>query len=198
LPDKTVTVDTADWQLSSDDSVPSLDCSSMPEACSAAVSEFCGADACFGSCGEGDTCEATVLISLWNRFDLKNNPEISMINDKPLVDVRIERIWYQVSENTFNVASPPLQVYVAPQMVMSPGSPQAERIGTIPPVDAGVEAVRDLELTADGEASMAKFMRDYKTPFNIIVGGEVDLQAGDSMPQGRLAAVVHVSAVASP
>jgi hypothetical protein len=200
LPEKELTVDTADWMLTDETTVPSVDCSEMAGVCSAGVAEICSAsDLCFGSCdSDTETCNAEVLIELFQRFELATEkPELSEIDGKPLVDVSIRRIGYTVSENTMNVDSPELAVYIGPQEAMSSGHPQAEQIGTIPVVAAGstVES-GEVELLDSAEQTMERFLRDYRTPFNVIVGSLVELEAGDMVPQGRLVAIVQVDATA--
>jgi hypothetical protein len=44
---------------------------------------------------------------------------------------------------------------------------------------------------------LANRMRDYQTPFNLIVGSTVLLRAGDAVPSGRLVADLKVSAHAN-
>jgi len=198
LPEKEITVDTADWMLADAQSVPAIDCQDMMSVCNAGVSQFCGnGQLCFGSC-DGANCKAEVAVNLFREFDLgEEKPELREIDGQPLVDVTIRRIAYSVSENTMNVDSTPLTIYIGPQDAMSSGHPQAEAIGTIAPVPAGMTIDdAEVELSADAESVVRSYMGDYRTPFNIIIGTLVDLEAGDLIPQGRLVAVVKVEATA--
>ena len=77
---------------------------------------------------------------------------------------------------------------------MSPDDPQAQEVGTIPAVAAGTMPSGDLELTADGQDILQEQFKDYQTPFNLIVGSNILIEAGDPMPMGRLVAVVKVEA----
>lgn len=195
LPERMVTVDTADWELANEGEVPAVECAAMEEVCAEAMAAVCGADdVCSGACG-GDTCEINVAVALWQRFDLAvDSPELEAAEDQPLVSVSIDRIHYAIPENTFNTDSPPLTVYVAPEGVMSPDDAQAQEVGTIPPVSAMTMPEGDLELTPDGQSILSEQFKDYKTPFNLIVGADILIQAGDPMPMGRLVAVVKVDA----
>lgn len=200
LPERDVTVDTADWQLSSMDRLQAVDCSQDQQVCSTGLAELCGSeDVCSGSCGSGDSCQVSVRVALWHTFDLgAERPELQQIEGQPLVEVRIERVYYTVSENSLDVDSPPLTVYVAPEGIMSPDDNQAEAVGTIPTVPAMTTVEEaDVELTADGKDRLAAFMKDYDTPFNLIVGSELTIQAGDQLPHGRMVTVVKATAVAS-
>lgn len=199
LPEKEIVVDTSTWQLTDDATVPAVDCSENPGVCSLGISELCGAEGiCFGSCNEAQTCDVKVLVNLWHSFDLaREKPELQEIEGQPLVSVSINTIAYKVTENTLNVATPEMTVYVAPEGVMSPGDPGAEAIGTLPPVPPGtlIES-QDVVLTDNGRELLAGYMKRYAQPFNIIVGTDVDLEAGDEVPTGTLTAVVMVTAVA--
>ena len=116
-----------------------------------------------------------------------------------VASITIDRIYYTVSENTFNVASPELTVYVAPQGVMEPRSPDAAVIGTIAQIPAG-ETIdeADVELTPEGREQFRDYMKEYATPFNLIVATTVVIEAGDPIPTGRFVSVVRVDAHASP
>ncbi len=199
LPEKEIVVDTSTWQLTEEPQMPAVDCTESAGVCSLGIAEFCGAEGiCFGTCNEEQTCDVKVLVNLWHTFDLaREKPELQEIEGKPLVSITIDRIAYTVSENTMNVDTPEMTVYVAPGSVMSPGDPGAEAIGTLPPVPAGTTVEeQDVVLTPNGREILAEFMKRYSQPFNIIVGTDVDIHAGDAIPSGTLTAVVLVTAVA--
>jgi hypothetical protein len=195
LPEREVTVDTADWALADEATMPAIDCEGMEGACAAAVGELCAAEGCAGACG-GSTCELVLPISLWNTFDLATEaPELQAIDGQPIVSVAIERVWFEVSENSLDVASPELEVAIAPQSVMTLAD--AEVIGTIPSIEPGaLVADGEIALTAGGADVLAGYMKSYATPFNLIVGAELAFAAGDVLPTGRMIAVVHVEASA--
>ncbi len=203
LPDKTFTVDTSQWMLDSTDvgTVTSVKCAADPSGCEAALqaSKACKADQCTASCSGSDaaaTCQLAVLVSLYQMVNLvMEKPELQTINDQPLVGVQIDKLEYQVTENTLNVPTPPMVLYVAPSTVMAPGDPMSHVIGTIPAIPAGqTQALMAVDLSVDGQAELAKYMGDYKTPFNIIVGSTLDVKMGDAVPSGRLTAKVKVTA----
>ncbi len=199
LPEKEIVVDTSTWQLTDSAEMPAVDCSDNAGVCSLGITELCGADGiCFGSCNEAETCDVKVLVNLWHNFDLaKEKPELEEIEGKPLVSISINAISYKVTENTMNVATPEMTVYVAPGGVMAPGDPGAQAVGTLPSVPAGTTIeLGDVVLTANGRELLAGYMKQYTQPFNIIVGTDVDLTAGDEVPTGTLTAVVLVTAVA--
>ena len=198
LPPKAFEVNTEQWELTSDAMFPAVDCSTEPGVCSAGASMLCTGANCFASCGDNGTCEVLVQVDLRQPVDLATEkPELAKIEGQPIVSVTIERIWFDIIENTMNVDAPELAVYVAPSNVLSSGSPQALEVGTIPPILAG-ETMMDgeLELTPEGEQHLKDFMKDYQTPFNVIIGGVELVQAGDPVPMGLFKAVVNASATA--
>ena len=196
LPEKELTVDSADWMLSTDATLPAVPCQAMPMACDTAVQAYCAdGESCAGSC-DGTNCAVTVGVELWHMFNLAlEKPELEQIDGQPLVDVTIERIFYRVTENSFNVDTPPLTIYAAPEAITDTDDGQAEPIGTIPVVSAGtLVADGEVMLTPTGRETMARYLRSYSTPFNIIIGGDIVLSAGDPMPNGRMVTVVGVEA----
>jgi hypothetical protein len=200
MPSKTFTVDTAQWQLTGDPNgeFPAIDCSANQGICSTGISQACGNQAiCFGSCDTTDqTCQATVLVALSQPVNLLDEkPELAQIEDQPLVSVTVDRIYYHVSENTLNVSTPEFMMYVAPENVMSPGDAQAVPVGTIAPLPAATTRDEtDMVFVAGGEDALKQFMKDYKTTFRVIVGGSIELHAGDPIPTGSLTATVNVAA----
>ncbi len=199
LPRKDIVVDTSTWELTDEASLPSVDCSLDAQICSMGIAQLCGAEGvCTSSCSAEDTCDVTIGVSLWHSFDLAmEKPELEEIEGQPLVSITIKRIAYEVTENTMNVATPAMTVYVAAEGVMSPDDAGAEAIGVVPAVPAGTTVeVKDIELTATGRETLAGYMKEYSQPFNIIIGTDIDIHAGDVVPTGKLTAVVVVSAVA--
>jgi hypothetical protein len=200
LPDKTFTVDTSQWMVTQQqaDAATSVSCAGNPGICATGAQQACTKVTCTGTCDASNFCELDVQVALYQMVDLLNEkPELKTINDQPLVGVHIDKIEYQVTENTLNVATPELGLYVAPSTVMAIG-PDAVQIGTVPSIPAGqTPPLMAVDLGADGQAALAKYMGDYKNPFNIIVGSTVPISHGATVPMGRLTAKVKVTAHAS-
>lgn len=198
IPPRTFTIDTAQWNLGSSSPVfPDLPCSPDMDLCAEQVAVFCDVERCTGTCVD-NLCEMSVQVSLWHLVDLySEKPELQAINDQPFVNVSIDSVYYAADENTLNFDTPVLSLYVAPQTVMTPSDPQARAIGEIPSIPAGSQlGVLDVQLTPEGVDELRAFMGDYRTPFNIILGTEVTVRAGDPMPSGRIDAQVGVDASA--
>lgn len=198
LPERMFTMDTDQWELSSSGAVfPELPCGTEPAACDAEVQALCGSDQCTGMCVDG-SCQMVVRVALWRMVDLyEENPELKTINEQPLVDVEIESVHYAVTENTLNIDTPPLTLHMAPSSVMDPADPAAREIGVIPPIAAGrPQGERDVMVSDAHKQALMTFMRDYKTPFNLIVSADITVAAGDPIPMGRITADVGVDASA--
>ena len=198
MPERSFTIDTAQWELTGDSTFPSIDCANQPQICSAAVVQVCGGALCFGSCG-GASCEALLALQLWSTVDLfGEKPELQAIGERTLATVEIDRVYYEVAENTLNIDTPELTVYVAPSTVMSPGDPSAEAVGTIAPMIAGeTVAETDMLFVATGETTLNEVLKAFQTPFNLLVGAQLTVHGGDPVPTGRAIATVNVRAHAS-
>jgi hypothetical protein len=197
LPDKQFTVDAASWDLQDPEALLSAQCTVSPDPCPGLAAQACRQDQCVAACNAGTrTCDLTVFVSLYQGIDLlSEKPELQSINDEPIIDVEIDEIHYEVTANTFNVATPEMGVWAAPSTVMVPGDPGSRRVGSVPPVAAGSTLPRTaMTFDDDGKANLASFMGAYRTPFNIVVGSGITLHQGDPVPQGAMTVQVSISA----
>ena len=197
LPERSVTVDSADWQLSTMSRLPTIECGQDPVVCSTSLPQLCGLpDVCSGACGSDSTCEISVRVSLWNTFDLAaESTELKQIDGQPLVGVRIDRVYYSVSENSLDIVLPPLTAYVAPEGTTSLEGLQVDAIGSIPSVPAGTTIDdSDMDVTGEGKERLSDRLMDYTSPFNLIVASELTIRAGERLPRGRMVTTVKVNA----
>jgi len=198
LPSKQFTIDASRWGLMNADVLASTPCSASSDPCAAGAAAACTdpANPCSAVCDTTTmTCDLTLPVSLYDGVDLVNEkPELQTIEGQPLLDVTIDSIDFEVSANTMNVETPEMVVYAAPSTVMAPEA-RAKRIGTVPPIPAGTTRTKTpIDFDPMGRANLATFMADFKTPFNIIVGSELLLEAGDMVPAGALTVRVIVEA----
>lgn len=198
LPERMFTMDTDQWQLSSSGAVfPDLPCGQDPTVCELQVDNLCNSDQCTALCVAG-SCQMIVQVTLWRMVNLyEENPELKTINEQPLVDVEIDSVHYQVTENTLNIDTPALTLYMAPASVMDAADPTAREVGVIPPIAAGSpQGKADVMVSTAQEQALGDFMRDYQTPFNLIISADITVEAGDPIPMGRITADVGVDASA--
>lgn len=199
LPDKQFTIDTASWEIDGEqaETLLATNCSSAPSVCNSVAQQACAMD-CAGSCNpDSQTCDLELRVGLYRPIDLvMERPELKSINDEPVIKVTLDSVTYEITENTLNVDTPLLTLYVAPMSVMEPTDPQAKAIGTIEPATAGMTtaAAQQITFTPNGKAELIGMMNNFKTPFNVIVGSTLLVQAGQPVPSGKLDAVVHIKA----
>jgi hypothetical protein len=202
LPDKTFSVDASGWNVDQQaaDMFLMMSCGSSPMICSSAATQACPMN-CSGACSMTTSkCELELNVSAYKGIDLvMEKPELSTINDKPVIKVTVDSIQYAVTMNSLNVATPEMGVYVAPITVMDPKDPMAKQIGIIESVPAGATvAPRDMTYTTGGKQILVDTMSTYKTPFNVIVGTSADnpivIKQGDQVPTGKLDAVIQIKA----
>jgi hypothetical protein len=195
LPDKKFSIDTAGWQVDSNAAnlylAQSCTTSTM---CNAAVTLACKMG-CSGSCSSTHTCDLSLDVSLSQPVDLvMEKPELKTINDEPVIKVTIDSVTYEVTNNTLNVDTPQVNVYVAPMSVIKPTDPMAKMIGTIAPVLAHqtTTSPQPIMFTPTGKADLVNIMSTFKTPFNVLVGSSLLVHSGQPVPAGKLDAVVHI------
>jgi hypothetical protein len=205
LPDKKFTIDASGWKVDTSKApglfspggmLQTMQCSSNPTACSSAVMQACPTG-CTGSCNATtNSCELSLDISLSQPVNLvMEKPELQTINSEPVIKVTIDRVTYEVLNNSLNVATPTISVYVAPMSVLKASDTQAKLIGTIPAIPPGwmTSGPEMLMFTPTGKAQLVDIMSHFKTPFNVLVGSSLRITAGDSLPTGKLEAVVHIT-----
>jgi hypothetical protein len=197
LPNKTFTIDANSWSLTNADQLVNQSCTVSPDPCAAAAAQACTAGTCIAQCNATSlTCDLTLFVSLFTPVDLlAEKPELSTIQDEPVISVTIDSITYAVTENSLTVGTPEMKVYAAPMTVTMPGNPAAKEIGTVAAIPAGqVVSETAVVLSPTGKATLATFMGDFKTPFNIVVGSNLLVQTGDPVPTGKMVVNVAVKA----
>jgi hypothetical protein len=197
LPDKKFSIDTMSWNVDQQRAGLVLDtmCSSSSQ-CMAAAEAACAMD-CSGTCNAQSRCAINLDVGLHTSINLlTEKPELQQINDKAVIEVEIDDLLYLVEQNTLNVATPEIAIYVAPMSVMDPMDPMAKKIGTIPPVTPGMTtpSAQKMTFTADGRANLTAAMGNFKTPFNVIVGSTLTMTSGMPIPSGRLDALLRIRA----
>jgi len=107
-----------------------------------------------------------------------------------LVNVSIQSITYQVSNNTLNVDLPPISIYLAPDGVTDPTDPSAELFGTVPPIPAGSDPMGNVQKTSNADAVFQKYTKNVSQTFNIIAAATVVIDGGSPVPNGHITVTV--------
>lgn len=194
--EKSFTIDTGSYQIdqSAAESIDTVQCGGQPQACDTAAMAACP-DNCSGRCAASNTCELDIDASMYQLVDLVNDQSsLKALDDKSVIEVEIDTVSYVVSMNTLNVATPEMTVFIAPMSVMEIDGDGAKQIGTIPSIPAGsiVTEERQIEFTATGRADLIATMRNFKTPFNILIGATLTVTGSTPVPMGTMNAKVRI------
>jgi hypothetical protein len=198
LPEKVLTVDSTQWGLAPSSTFPEVPCGGMEEVCASGPLAVCATGgSCLGSC-EAGVCKAAITLFLFQRLELDREvPELELLNRTPLKKLDIERVSYRIVENTFSGATPRLEIAVGSQNAITPGHPQAQLVGSIDAVPAlELTDTAAVQFSSTGKRALSDKIKNYATPFNLILSGDLELQAGDPIPSGAFKVVVAIRAVA--
>ena len=155
------------------------------------------------------TCAATVDVHLAYPVDLSMQTLPPEVVQYGVDKVSIEKIAYWVMDSV-NVELPPVDLYVAAAGAKDQNDASATLLGTVAKLPANARActdaadpdgdpaaktqmlsVCDAKLYDTGEAALAAFVKDYKTPFQLIAHTVVVAHAGDPLPTGTLSVWVR-------
>ena len=191
LPARDFRIDSADWQLPIEPIIPEFPCSTD---CTALAEQICTEQNCTTECADM-RCVAKIPVSLKNDIDLsKDSPSYQQVASLPAVEVQLQSVTFNITENSLNLDTPQLSVYFGPTSITSSSDAAAELVGTIPPIPAGQGGVRQVMLSANGQAVVKKYMDDYRTPFRVLVVAFIVVHGGQDSPSGRLVGQVIATA----
>jgi hypothetical protein len=180
FPAKDFTVDASAFGLKGGGVVPAVPCSVN---CTARAADLCSG-ACTASCEDATSlCQAHVPVTVKNDYDLSTEaPDYAQFASQNIVSVSVDSIVFNITQNTLNVDTPTLTVSLQPQT----GGGAAEIVGTIPAVRAGQTGSVAVVFGAGGQATLKKFMDNFKTRFSVLVTGDVVVKGGQAAPTGKL------------
>jgi hypothetical protein len=168
------------------------------------------------TCQSG-TCGATAAVLLPQKIDLRN-AMTSLPSEAVqfgIDSVTIDKIEYWVASNTLNLATPPVDLWVAPDTAKDINDPAAVKLGTVAPLPAKSStcadpmdtqgdtaamghAVCDVPLTDAGTMALQQYIKNYmKAPFQIFVHATLTAPGGSPMPAGMLDLYVRPSVTLS-
>lgn len=118
--------------------------------------------------------------------------------------VEVKRVTYWIEKNTLDVATPFIEIYVAPTAAHDETDPKAALLATVASVPAASYACADpvytpgdtkaaqgvpvcsAPLTDAGKNALSAFVKDYKTPFQVIAHAVSVAKPGDKVPAGAI------------
>ena len=117
--------------------------------------------------------------------------------------VEVKRVNYWIDDNQLNVATPQIEIYVAPAAARDEHDAKAALLATVASLPAKSKACADpvyakgdpkavgvsvcsAPLPEAGKAALAAFVKDYKTAFQIIAHATIVAKPGDPIPSGSI------------
>ena len=191
--------------------VPTMACdpSASPDPCAALQQQPVPAGAPKMQCDSASrACIAVADVRLPYPVDLSQQSLPPAVVTYGVDTVSVEKIAYWIMSNTVNVALPPIDLYVASSAAKDENDSSAKLVGSVamlaaksatcadaadPKGDsaAGMAAVCDVKLSETGQAAMALFIKDYKTPFQFIAHTKIVAHGGDPLPVGSISFFVR-------
>lgn len=190
--------------------VPSMACdpSAMTDQCATLVPASMLGAARLSCEPTSRMCQATVEVLLPYPVDLSMQTLPSPVVKYGADKVSVQKIAYWIMKNSTNVDLPPIELYVASAAAKDQLDASAKLVGTVAKLPAGShtcadpadsagdsaaagQPVCDVKLDSTGQAVMAAFVKDYKTPFQFIAHTRIVAHAGDPLPTGTIAFFVR-------
>jgi hypothetical protein len=187
--------------------LPTIDCTTSDALCSAMAVPGLPASAqiaCEASSAGQKQCVVHYDLSVPVKVDLSKQASFpSAVTSSGVINqVTIDEVRYWAGAgHMVNVATPPIDIYVANQNATAVTDPSASKLGTIASIPAGMppsmapdckgpatsaSAFCDLQLSDAGKGAFATLAKNYQTPFNILLVGHLTLAGGVPFPQGKV------------
>lgn len=202
---KQFSIDATAWSVNSISAVELTNRSCTPDlvpdtcAIDAATLSICKAATCTATCNaQTSRCELSLRVELWRSVNLPTElPKLeAATNPSAMVsslEVMLDDLTYQVSENALNVDTPALSIYVAPATVMRPSGEGAVRIAEIPSVPAITDlSARSVTFLPGGKEILRRRLSDFLVPFNLLIASDLIVDFATPIPTGRLNAALIV------
>jgi len=206
LPPKTYTFDTgqADWNASMTGAfamVPSIPCSASADCCPVTISAA-GIDCSMLICDSvSASCAFAVTVqSPPQMIDLKNEAQIpSSLSNQSAIDITVNKLTYDVNQNTLNVDLPPVDLYVGPQGSTKVSDPGVVKFATVPAIPhATTLANGNIPLDAAANQVFENIGMHLGTPFVFLAQTQVVLPGGTPAPTGALTLTIKGQLSAKP
>jgi hypothetical protein len=187
--------------------LPTVACTpqQMPDPCLALATQVPPSSGSKLEC-VNNQCQATAEFSIPQKIDLRNaqTPVPEGVLNFAIDRVTISRISYWAMNNTLNIDTPPVDIYVAPDGAQDEKAAGAVKLGSVaslprmskacgdtrnsddPAAKAG-QTVCNMMVTGPGQDALAGFVKNFKTaPFTIIAHATLTAKGGESVPSGDI------------
>jgi len=206
LPPKTYTFDTgqADWSSSMTGAfamVPTIACTANTDCCPLAISAA-GIDCSMLVCDapSGSCAFAVVVQSPPQMIDLKNEAQIpSSLANQSVIDITVNKLTYDVNQNSLNVDLPPVDLFVGPQGTTKVSDPGVVKFATVPSIPHGTTKT-DGNIPIDAAANQVfeNIGMHLGTPFVFLAQTRVVIPGGTPAPTGALTLTIKGQLSAKP
>ncbi len=187
--------------------VPDVPCEpSGPDVCATAAAALPVANVTFSCDATLKKCIARAEVRASEAVDLSKQTESSFPAQAIQfgVDVvEVKRVTYWVTKNMLNVATPVIEFYVAPSAAHDETDPKAALFATVAALPAKSNACGDpaypngdpkangapvcsAPLPEAGKSALAAFVKDFKTPFQVIAHTVIIAKPGEPIPSGSI------------
>ena len=200
--------------MPSSSTVPMVTCDptaapgSSSDPCAALQMQIMGSAAKLSCDTTSRMCAAVVDVRLAYPVDLSMQSLPAPVVQYGVDHVTIEKIAYWIMNDQVNVDIPPIDLYVASAAAKDENDPSAKLVGTVAKLPAGAtqcgdpadkagdpaangRPVCDVPLSESGQAALAGFVKNYKTPFQLIAHAKVVAHGGEPLPSGDLSFFVR-------
>ena len=168
--------------------LPNVPCTKAQDTCATGLSNAActgGNWSCKTQCGESASCALAATVELGLPVDIsaqvKNQTSANVISKATL-----NEFVYNTLENTLNVDTPELELYVGPSSATRVGDPGVVFFARMPRLPAGTKRNEILKVDEAGKEALASFVRNYTQPFKILAKGSSLFNGGQALPKGRL------------
>ncbi len=191
LPSKSYSVSTTDprWKGAPPGGIPPLSCGptgAIPDCCKPGGGITIDCLKYPLKCDTGGFCAISFSYEIAQVIDLaKEVPDLGQVKGSLLTKVLLKTISITI-DNSLNMATPPVDLYVAPKAVTSGTDPKASKIGTIPSKPAGFKGTETITVQTAAQEAFSTYAKDFQTPFNILAATSVLVKSGSPTPMGKL------------
>jgi hypothetical protein len=135
---------------------------------------------------EMNTCALSFNYEIMQRIALAEEvPDLKSVNDSVLSEVKLKTLEI-ILDNQIGVATPIVDLYVAPDSAQSSSDPAAKKLGSIPSKEDKFKGKIIIPVELDGQQAFSAFATDFKTPFKIFVATTVVVKGGSTLPSGKI------------
>jgi hypothetical protein len=184
--------------------VPRIACdpTANPNSCSMAQSQVPAGAATTLSCDSATKeCFAVADLHLLYPVDLTQQKLPADVLQYGADSVEIKKIAYWIASKTVNIDVPQIDLYVAGQSAKSEQDASAVQIGSIaaipvsstscqdavdPEGDPQAQGARVCDVNLTNPGALANFVKNYKTPFQLIAHARVTAKPGQPLPAGSI------------